>query len=197
MDTAPGIRSTVSGSKAINSIENGSIDSNSSAINSPGNGPVPIAFGLFSRESSVSLRRSRSTTSISAGQIIPAPEARSHDDKSFNTDQAINPAHPGWAPGSGERPLAVPQRAQNKLMRISNQGDATLATIDRAEDRYGLVSPSSEPLRTASTSAGDGNKAPESGPAQPDPDETAEHVWRMMAERLVIEQERRGLAKWP
>jgi hypothetical protein len=30
-----------------------------------------------------------------------------------------------------------------------------------------------------------------------DPEDIAEQTWRMMAERLAIEQERRGLTLWP
>jgi hypothetical protein len=68
---------------------------------------------------------------------------------------------------------------------------------DRPEERYGIVSPPGEPIRTEAAHTGEANGALPSGAGQTDPEEIAERVWRMMAERLVIEQERRGLAKWP
>jgi hypothetical protein len=86
-------------------------------------------------------------------------------------------------------------------MRVS--GDTTGASTHSPypatpEDRYGVVPAPNEISRQASgVLPGEASRTAVSPSGQPDSDEIAEHAWRMMAERLVIEQERRGLAKWP
>ena len=131
--------------------------------------------------------------SISGGQSDPVPETQARNYRDIDLDQMQS----NWKPGSEGRPLAVLQRAQDKLLRASGQGGNALASPGGPEERHGLVSPASEAAGKPIIRAGHANEIPEPGPGEPDADETAEHVWRIMAERLVIEQERRGLAKWP
>jgi len=78
-------------------------------------------------------------------------------------------------------------------MRESSQGEVPLAAPDRPEDRYGLASPPSGSVIAPVTRAGEANNVSTSRADQADPDEIAERVWQMMAERLVVEHERRGL----
>lgn len=80
-------------------------------------------------------------------------------------------------------------------MEVPVQRDAIPAAPDRPEERYGLVSPPGEPANTTPR-AGEGNKAQQSGAGKIDTEEIAEQVWRIMAERLVVEQERRGYVQW-
>lgn len=131
------------------------------------------------------------------GPGISASAKSGPENRSFSLDQATIPAQSGGTARFNGRPLAILQRSQNRLMRTPSEGDGTLAISDHPEDRYGLVSPSSGPVAAQSTQPSDAKKMPESKLAQPDLDETVEQAWRIMTERLVIEQERRGLAKWP
>lgn len=121
-----------------------------------------------------------------------------HDAKPF---QGSPGALSNWTHEAAERPLVVMQRAPVRLMRAS--GDTTSASTHFSypatpEDRYGVVPAPNEISRQASGALpGEASRTAVSPSGQPDSDEIADHAWRMMAERLVIEQERRGLAKWP
>jgi hypothetical protein len=90
----------------------------------------------------------------------------------------------------------VLQRAQDKVVQALVQRDAIPAAPDRPEEQYGLVSPPGQPGNAMVARTGEGNKTQQSGAGQIDDEEIAEQVWRIMAERLVIEQERRGYAQW-
>jgi hypothetical protein len=71
-----------------------------------------------------------------------------------------------------------------------------LARQEAPEDRYGLVpAPHSGPEGVRGA-PGSEVAAAESSIGKPDADEMAEQTWRLISERLVIEQERRGLASW-
>ncbi|MBA4142870.1 MAG: hypothetical protein H0X43_07660 [Nitrosospira sp.] len=117
---------------------------------------------------------------------------------------AIAPVHgltaqhsPG-VQGNSERPLAIVRRAENKLMRNPDKASNIIPHPAPPQEHYGLVSPSNEESAQANTRGSPdqmGSAAkPDSGVI--DPEEIAEQTWRIMAEQLVIEQERRGLTKW-
>ena len=102
--------------------------------------------------------------------------------------------------GAVERPLAMVQRMRMpaQLMRMLSERTSDEPHHDLLEDRHGVVPAPYQVSRQVSDAIPDkasGTAASPSG--KPDFEEIAEHAWRMMAERLVIEQERRGLAKWP
>jgi hypothetical protein len=99
--------------------------------------------------------------------------------------------------GMGERGTEWSQ-----IMRLADDANGgaihslPLARQEAPEDRYGLVpAPHSGPggVRGA---PGSEVAAAESSIGKPDADEMAEQTWRLISERLVIEQERRGLASW-
>jgi hypothetical protein len=92
--------------------------------------------------------------------------------------------------------------APGRIMRFTGEaaGASThplpLARQEAPEDQYGVVP---APHRGAGGIHGvPGNEvmAAESSVGKPDADEMAEQAWRLISERLVIEQERRGLAQW-
>jgi hypothetical protein len=94
------------------------------------------------------------------------------------------------------------EAAWSQIMRLTDDANGgaihslPLARQEAPEDRYGLVpAPHSGPggVRGAPGSEG---AAAESSIGKPDADEMAEQTWRLISERLVIEQERRGLASW-
>ena len=94
--------------------------------------------------------------------------------------------------------LVVLQRAQDKVVQALVQRDAIPAAPEHSEDRVSgsyRLRASRGMQRLLARARGD--KAQQSGAGQIDTEEIAEQVWRIMAERLVVEQERRGLAKWP
>lgn len=103
-------------------------------------------------------------------------------------------------PGAAERPLAIVQRTPAQLMRMPREGNSDEPYHDLPADRHGVVpAPYQVSRQVSDTPPG---KAGMSGAAvspsgEPDTGEIAEHAWRSMMERLIIEQERRGLAKWP
>jgi hypothetical protein len=132
--------------------------------------------------------------SASGKHDISASSPLDHYNASVDTMHSISESSSGWAPH--ERPLVVLQRAQDKVVQALVQRDAIPAAPDRPEERYGLVSPPGQPGNATGARTGEGNKAQQSGAGQIDAEEIAEQVWRIMAERLVIEQERRGYAQW-
>jgi hypothetical protein len=132
--------------------------------------------------------------SASGKHDISASSPLDHYNASVDTMHSISESPSGWAPH--ERPLVVLQRAQDKVVQALVQRDAIPAAPDRPEERYGLVSPPGQPGNATVARTGEGNKAQQSGAGQIDAEEIAEQVWRIMAERLVIEQERRGYAQW-
>jgi hypothetical protein len=103
-------------------------------------------------------------------------------------------------PGAAERPLAIVQRTPAQLMRMPGEGNSDERYHDLPADRHGVVpAPYQVSRQVSDTPPG---KAGMSGAAvspsgEPDTDAIAEHAWRSMMKRLIIEQERRGLAKWP
>ena len=129
--------------------------------------------------------------SMSSGNDISTSGSVEHYNASVGTMHSISESPSGWAPH--DRPLVVLQRAQDKVV----QRDAIPAAPEHSEDRYGVVSPPGQPGNATVARTGEGNKAQQSGAGQIDAEEIAGQVWRIMAERLVVEQERRGLAKWP
>ena len=133
--------------------------------------------------------------SASGKHDISASNPLDHYNASMDTMHSISESPSGWAPH--DRPLVVLQRAQDKVVQALVQRDAIPAAPEHSEDRYGVVSPPGQPGNATAARTGEGNKAQQSGAGQIDTEEIAEQVWRIMAERLVVEQERRGLAKWP
>jgi hypothetical protein len=130
------------------------------------------------------------------GARISTSAGSGRENRSSSLDQVTIPLQSDETAGFNGRPLAILQRSQQKLMRESSEEASALTASDRPEDRYGLASPPSESVITQVNRGGKAT-TPESAPGQLDPDETVEQAWRIMTERLVIEQERRGLAKWP
>jgi hypothetical protein len=130
------------------------------------------------------------SVSSEKNSLVPEAPARGHEGFDLGELQY------NWKPGSGGRPFAVLPRMHDRLMRVS-QESAVPEAPSRPEDRYGLVSPPTETRGEHAARATHANDLSGPGTGEPDPEEIAEHAWRIMAERLVIEQERRGLAKWP
>lgn len=141
------------------------------------------------------IRRSTEQSQMSLGSkknsLVPEARARGHQGFDLGELQY------NWKPGSEGRPFPVLQRTHDKLMRVSSQESIAPEAPPRPEDRYGLVSPPSETRGEHAARSGDANNLSRPGIGKSEPEEIAEHAWRIMAERLVIEQERRGLAKWP
>lgn len=133
--------------------------------------------------------------SMSAGHDISTSGSLNHCNASSAAMHSISGSRPNGVSGSDERPLVILQRTQETALQAPVQKDAAPAAPESVEDQYRLLSP---PGQAANTTAhtGEGNKAQQPA-GQIDTEEIAERVWRIMAERLVIEQERRGLAKWP
>ncbi|WP_143053064.1 hypothetical protein [Nitrosovibrio tenuis] len=162
--------------------------------------PLASPYSMARRAIGQSAEQQR--LSVSSGRGFSTPKTYAPDNRDYAFNPQINLLQTKWKSGPGGRPL-VAQRVQDRLMRLSSEGAgagagaSALATPDRPEDRYGLASPSSEPVVAQVIPASESKKTPESKPGQLDADETVEQAWRIMTERLVIEQERRGLAKWP
>jgi hypothetical protein len=94
------------------------------------------------------------------------------------------------------------EAAWSQIMRLVDDADdrairsLPLARQEAPEERYGLV-PAPHPVPGGVRGApGSEVAAAESSIGKPDADEIAEQAWRLISERLVIEQERRGLAPW-
>lgn len=162
--------------------------------------PLPLSRATSGQATPWPINR-QSMSAGNAGTLFTAGANMSgsrHDAKPF---QGSLGASSKGTHGVAERPLAVMQRAPAQLMRAS--GGTTGASTHFSypatpEDRYGVVPAPNEISRQASDALpGEASRTAVSPSGQPDSDEIAEHAWRMMAERLVIEQERRGLAKWP
>ncbi len=101
-------------------------------------------------------------------------------------------------PGAAERPLAIVQRMPAQPMRMPGERTSDEPYHDLPEDRHGVVPAPYQVSRQVSDDLpGKASRTAVSPSSEPDSDEIAEHAWRLMMERLIIEQERRGLAKWP
>jgi hypothetical protein len=94
------------------------------------------------------------------------------------------------------------EAAWDRIMRVVDDASGgairslPLARQEAPEDRYGVVpAPHSGPAKVHGV-PGSEAAAAESSIGKPDADEIAEQAWRLISERLVIEQERRGLASW-
>lgn len=94
------------------------------------------------------------------------------------------------------------EAAWGRIMRVADDargGSAhsfPLARQETPEDRYGVVpAPSQSPAGVHGV-PGSEVAAAETSTGKPDADEMAAQTWRLISERLVIEQERRGLAPW-
>jgi hypothetical protein len=109
------------------------------------------------------------------------------------------PAPSRETPDFAKRPLLNLQRKQSQIMRVSNTADSAVPSSGRPEDLYGVVPvPGDHPGGMHTTShKNEGTQTTGSSSGGADPDEVAEQAWRIIAKRLVIEQERRGLTKWP
>ncbi|MGH8683742.1 MAG: hypothetical protein ACREUM_00165, partial [Nitrosospira sp.] len=135
-----------------------------------------------------------------AGAVVPADTRIADDQYAVGSYQETHGAYSGWTPGAAGRPLVIARRTSGQLMRAS--GDAASASAysplpATPEDRHGVVPAPREGLREIDGAPGSetfGITAPSQG--EHDPEEIAEQAWRIMMERLVIEQERRGLAEW-
>ena len=117
-------------------------------------------------------------------------------DAKFSSDDASPVSK--WTRGASERPLVNVQRTTAPIMRVPVERVGDVIYRELPEDRHGLVSPpndTSHQLNAALSRETPSAAASRSG--EPDADEIAEHAWRLTMERLFIEQERRGLAKWP
>lgn len=104
--------------------------------------------------------------------------------------------HSNQAAGVAERPLVAVQRVPSKLMDAPHETPNVMRNPDRPEDRYGVVSPANEVSGETRVVPGGAPSTAAAAQQVSDPEEIAEQAWRMIAERLVIEQERRGLTKW-
>lgn len=141
------------------------------------------------------------TGSSHAGTALAADIEVAENLHGVGPSQEIPNVHSGWTPDAAGRPLVMTRRTSGQLMRTTGEmASAPAYSLSSAtpEDRYGVVPAPHEGLREAhstSDSKTPGIGAPSRG--EPDPEEIAEQAWRIMVERLVIEQERRGLAKWP
>lgn len=71
-----------------------------------------------------------------------------------------------------------------------------LTRQETPEDRYGVVPAPSQGQAGVHGVPGSEVAAAETSTGKPDTDEMAAQTWRLISERLVIEQERRGLAPW-
>jgi hypothetical protein len=97
--------------------------------------------------------------------------------------------------GEGEAALA-------RLMRFAEDANSAgahslpLARQEAPEDRYGVVPAPHLGAGGVRATPHSEVAAAESSVGKPDADEMAEQTWRLISERLVIEQERRGLAQW-
>lgn len=114
--------------------------------------------------------------------------------------QEMRGAHSGWTPGTAGRPLVMTRRTSGQLMRATDDKASAPAyslSSTTPEDRYGVVPAPHEGLREAHGASDRETPGIAAPSREPDPEEMAEQAWRIMVERLVIEQERRGLAKWP
>lgn len=92
--------------------------------------------------------------------------------------------------------------AWGRIMRVADDargGSAhsfPLARQETPEDRYGVVPAPSQGPAGVHGAPGSKVAAAETSTGKPDTDEMAAQTWRLISERLVIEQERRGLAPW-
>ena len=104
-------------------------------------------------------------------------------------------------PGAAARPLAIVQRTPAQLIRMSGERTSDEPYQDFPENRHGVVPAPYQVSRQVSDALpGKADKTSStvvSPSGEPDSEEIAEHAWRLMMEQLIIEQERRGLAKWP
>ncbi|MEP6606329.1 MAG: hypothetical protein ABJA60_09475, partial [Nitrosospira sp.] len=104
-------------------------------------------------------------------------------------------------PRAAARPLAIVQRTPAQLIRMSGERTSDEPYHDFPEDRHGVVPAPYQVSRQVSDvfpgKAGKTSSTAVLPSGEPDSDEIAEQAWRLMMERLIIEQERRGLAKWP
>lgn len=141
------------------------------------------------------------TSSSHASIILATNTGIAENQQSVGAYQETRGVYRGWTPGAAGRPLVMARRTRDQLMRATGETAGISAyspSSATSEDRYGVVPVSREGVREAHGAPGgetSGIAAPALG--EPDPDEIAEQAWRIMTERLVIEQERRGLAKWP
>ncbi|HVW65516.1 MAG TPA: hypothetical protein VHB01_10915, partial [Nitrosospira sp.] len=89
-----------------------------------------------------------------------------------------------------------------RIMRATDDADGgsahsfPLARQESPEDRYGVVPAPFQSPRGAHGAPGGEVAAAESSAGKPDTDEMAAQTWRLISERLMIEQERRGLTSW-
>ncbi|WP_090368766.1 hypothetical protein [Nitrosospira sp. Nl5] len=140
-------------------------------------------------------------TSSSHASVILADAGIVENEQSIGSHQETRGVYGGWTAGAAGRPLVTARRTRDQLMRATGDtagASAYSPSSATSEDRYGVVPVPREGVREAHVAPGGGTSgiaAPV--PGEPDPDEIAEQAWRIMMERLVIEQERRGLAKWP
>lgn len=162
--------------------------------------PLPLSHATLDRTTPWPINRQPMSTA-NTGTLFTAGAHVSgsrHETQSFQGNLGTSSK---WTHEAAEWPLAVMRRAPAQLMRASGDTTATATHFSypaTPEDRYGVVPAPNEISRQASDALPREASPTAAFPSgQPDSDEIAEHAWRIMAERLVIEQERRGLAKWP
>lgn len=141
----------------------------------------------------------QSMSANNASTTFPADAIAASGGQGANPAQGNLDAPSKWTLGAAERPLVIiRRRAPTQLMRAPGEAVSSLPYSDLPEDRYGLVpAPNEDSRRMSNARASEAPHTHPSAPGEPGSDEIAEHAWRIMMERLVIEQERRGLTKWP
>jgi hypothetical protein len=94
------------------------------------------------------------------------------------------------------------ESARGGIMRLTGEaaGASThsfpSARRETPEDQYGVVPAPNQGGGGSHGVPDNEGAAAESSAGKPDADEMAEQAWRLISERLVIEQERRGLTQW-
>lgn len=162
--------------------------------------PLPLAmpYGTYPRTAGTPMGSSRiQRTRITNASRFMDPEGHVRIEESGDTSGRRAYASDNRMPGFFERPLAGFPRMQTRLMRASSGTAIRTRPHDvPAEERYGVVSPPGGESGGTRALTREMTFPSVSAPEAADPQATAEQTWRTIAERLVVEQERRGLAKW-
>jgi hypothetical protein len=139
------------------------------------------------------------------GEGMPASPSRAASGRMDTTVRPLVLAHGMQHVRQLQRMVAAigeGESARGGITRLTGEayGASThsfpLARRETPEDQYGVVpAPHRGPGGIHGVPDNEGTAA-ESSAGKPDADEMAEQAWRLISERLVIEQERRGLTQW-
>jgi hypothetical protein len=105
--------------------------------------------------------------------------------------------------GGGQADVPADRRPVVQRLRAGQAiaGPASPAAVGRIDDsihigrvpeHHGVV-----PVPGEAAGAAQAPARPEKAHDQPDLEQLTEQVWRSIMDRLVVEQERRGMSKWP